>query len=264
MDRISEWGGAVNGHLDRAHVRTAVVAGGDTPWQSYLAEVLEERGWLVKRLDLAQPPVVLREVQERHGGIDAVVLSQWTGSPGLETPPSPVVSGAQFGRTVSPLLDWAETSREVIGEGGTGRVVMAVTAASVLSSPARPHESVAGAALVGYIRLCRGIAPGSDVAVNGLVMDPHDIDLGAELGSESLRTAAAVAAYLADHHCTLRGELISVARGRVARLFTMSTLGDYLISPSVEEMERRLERIIDPQHAVDLRSAESQSALIDV
>lgn len=137
---------------------------------------------------------------------------------------------------------------------GYGRIV---NTASALGAFGAPHSAPYVAAKAGIIGITRTAALDNanvDVRVNAiapiaytaLAKDFFDHHPTVNVEKLSTATVSPVVLYLAHESCTLNGELLSVAAGRVARICTMTAPGLYSERLTSEEVAAKLDAIMDP------------------
>jgi len=137
---------------------------------------------------------------------------------------------------------------------GYGRII---NTASALGAFGAPHSAPYVAAKAGIIGMTRAAAldnPGVDIRINsiapiaytGLAKDFFDNHPTVNVEKLSTTTVSPVVLYLAHESCSLNGELLSVAAGRVARICTITAPGFYSEDLSSEQVAENLHTIMDP------------------
>jgi NAD(P)-dependent dehydrogenase (short-subunit alcohol dehydrogenase family) len=137
---------------------------------------------------------------------------------------------------------------------GYGRII---NTASALGAFGAPHSAPYVAAKAGIIGLTRTAAldnSGVDIRINsiapiaytGLAKDFFDSHPTVNVEKLSTTTVSPVVVYLAHESCTLNGELLSVAAGRVARICTITAPGLYSENLTSEQVAENLQTIMDP------------------
>jgi len=137
---------------------------------------------------------------------------------------------------------------------GYGRIV---NTASALGAFGAPHSAPYVTAKAGIIGLSRAAALDNvdmDIRVNAIAPVANTtlakpfFSSHPELKTEKLTPAhvSPVVLYLCHESCSLNGELLSVAAGRVARIFAATAPGFYSETPSSEQVADNLEIVMDP------------------
>ena len=137
---------------------------------------------------------------------------------------------------------------------GYGRIV---NTASALGAFGAPHSAPYVTAKAGIIGLSRAAALDNvdmDVRVNSIApvanttLAKSFFESHPELSTEKLTPAhvSPVVLYLCHESCALNGELISVAAGRVARIFTATAPGFYSAALTSEQVADNLTTVMDP------------------
>jgi NAD(P)-dependent dehydrogenase (short-subunit alcohol dehydrogenase family) len=137
---------------------------------------------------------------------------------------------------------------------GYGRIV---NTASALGAFGAPHSAPYVTAKAGIIGLSKAAALDNvdmDIRVNAIApvanttLAKSFFASHPELKTEKLTPTrvSPVVLYLCHESCTLNGELISVAAGRVARIFMATAPGFYSDALTSEQVASNLERVMDP------------------
>jgi NAD(P)-dependent dehydrogenase (short-subunit alcohol dehydrogenase family) len=135
-----------------------------------------------------------------------------------------------------------------------GRIV---NTASALGAFGAPHSAPYVTAKAGIIGLTKSAAldtAGGHIRVNAIApiaytnlakefFDNHPTVDVAKLTTEKVSPAVL---YLAHESCTLSGELLSVAAGRVARICAITAPGFYSDAPTSEQVADNLATVMDP------------------
>jgi NAD(P)-dependent dehydrogenase (short-subunit alcohol dehydrogenase family) len=139
-----------------------------------------------------------------------------------------------------------------------GRIV---NTASALGAFGAPHSSPYVTAKAGIIGLTKAAAldtAGADIRVNAIspiaytqlakeFFDNHPTVDVAKLTTAKVSPAVL---YLAHESCSLNGELLSVAAGRVARICSITAPGFYSEEPTSEQVADNLDRVMDPTNYI--------------
>ena len=137
---------------------------------------------------------------------------------------------------------------------GYGRIV---NTASALGAFGAPHSAPYVTAKAGIIGLSKAAALDNvdmDIRVNAIApvanttLAKSFFASHPELKTEKLTPTrvSPVVLYLCHESCALNGELISVAAGRVARIFMATAPGFYSDALTSEQVASNLERVMDP------------------
>jgi NAD(P)-dependent dehydrogenase (short-subunit alcohol dehydrogenase family) len=146
-------------------------------------------------------------------------------------------------------------------------------ALSALGAFGAPHSAPYVAAKAGIIRLSRAAALDTadmDIRVNAIAPVANTTlaksffaghpELKAEKLTPSL--VSPVVLYLCHESCALNGELVSVAAGRAARIFTATAPGFYSDALTSEQVASNLETVTDPTgYIVPTRSMDQYQLL---
>jgi NAD(P)-dependent dehydrogenase (short-subunit alcohol dehydrogenase family) len=149
---------------------------------------------------------------------------------------------------------------------GHGRIVVATSSAGTYGNFGQVNYSAMKMALVGLAKTISIEGARFDVKANAIA--PTALtrmteglvgDLGAELGPE--RVAPAVA-WLCHESCSLAGEVLVSAAGRVARTFVAETKGYYDPSLTLEGVAEHMPQILETQGFAIPRAVGDASALL--
>jgi NAD(P)-dependent dehydrogenase (short-subunit alcohol dehydrogenase family) len=155
---------------------------------------------------------------------------------------------------------------------GYGRIVNMSSSAGAFGLPQASVYAAAKAGVVGFTKALAQEVGGSGIAVNA-VAPLADTTLAAGFFdayphlNRSLYRAELVApavAYLCSRGCALRGELLSVAAGRVARIFTATAPGLLDTAADHHDIGRQLAAILATDHFVIPTSALDEFLMIEV
>ena len=137
---------------------------------------------------------------------------------------------------------------------GYGRIVNTASALGAFGAPHSTPYVVAKAGIIGMTRAAALDNSGVDIRVNAiapiaytaLAKDFFDHHPTVNVEKLSTATVSPVVLYLAHETCTLNGELLSVAAGRVARICMITAPGLYSEQLTSEQVAENLEKIMDP------------------
>jgi len=191
---------------------------------------------------------------DRFGGIDILINNAGNGV----AAPLWKISTEDFNSVLNVHLFgtfWAmRAALRHMRRTGYGRIV---NTASALGAFGAPHSAPYVTAKAGIIGLSRAAALDNvdmDIRVNAIApvanttLAKSFFASHPELKTEKLTAAhvSPVVLYLCHESCGLNGELLSVAAGRVARIFAATAPGFYSETPSSEQVADNLKTVMDP------------------
>lgn len=159
-----------------------------------------------------------------------------------------------------------------LAESGSGRIVMTTSNSGLLGIPGSSAYAAAKAGLWGLVRVLALEGEESGIAVNGIApMAYTAMSARSSVAPQAwrngtgdawsrrldIRFVSPVAAWLCHQSCTLTGEVLSAAGGRVARYFMGLTRGFISDALTTEEVAAKIETVLDTaDHKVLGRAAD--------
>ena len=153
---------------------------------------------------------------------------------------------------------------------GYGRIVNTASALGAFGAPHSAPYAAAKAGIIAMTRVASLDAAGVDIRVNSiapiaytaLAKDFFDSHPTVNVEKLSTATVSPVVLYLAHDSCSLNGELLSVAAGRVARICTITAPGLYSENLTSEMVADNLDTIMDPTGYIVPRKSMDQYELL--
>jgi NAD(P)-dependent dehydrogenase (short-subunit alcohol dehydrogenase family) len=204
--------------------------------------------------DEAAVEALIQRAVDTFGRIDILINNAGN----VHTAPIWKLSTADFSAVLNVHLFgtfWAmRAALRLMRHNGYGRIV---NTASALGAFGAPHSAPYVTAKAGIIGLSKAAALDNvdmDIRVNAIApvanttLAKSFFASHPELNTEKLTPAHVSPAvlYLCHESCALNGELISVAAGRVARIFTATAPGFYSDALTSEQIADNLTTVMDP------------------
>lgn len=154
----------------------------------------------------------------------------------------------------------------------SGRIVNTASTVGAFGLPKIAGYAAAKAGIIGFTKAIALEAAGSGVGINAIapVADTRLADgffrSNPRLNRDRYQVSCVppVTAYLASRACDLTGELLSVAAGRIARVFMSTAAGHFDPHADHDQVNANIEAIMLSDHAVIPRSALDEFLLIEV
>ncbi|WP_394934848.1 SDR family NAD(P)-dependent oxidoreductase [uncultured Ilumatobacter sp.] len=160
----------------------------------------------------------------------------------------------------------------VMGPADTGRIVNTASSAGAFGIPEVGGYAAAKAGIIGFTKATALEVAKSGVAINAIApIASTRLAAGffkrySSLDQSRYRVESIppVTAFLASRACPLNGELISIAAGRAARIFTGTASGHLDPHADHHDIAAHLDAIMSTEHPVIPRSAFDEFLLIEV
>lgn len=207
---------------------------------------------------------------EAYGRIDAVVNNAGVGITGAVQD----VTSDQLRRSLEVnLLGTAWTMQAALAHmraQGHGRVVNTASGVGAFGAPGAFPYITAKAAVFGMTLSAAADHAGTDVCINTISPIAYSsmgtgfdqIDPAFDEERLHARRVSPVVLYLAHERCTMTGQTLHAAGGRVARVFTAMTAGYSSEHLTAAEVADHLDEITDPSTYFALASSREQYDLI--
>lgn len=154
----------------------------------------------------------------------------------------------------------------VMREAGYGRIVNTSSASGLFGNFGQANYGAAKAGIAGFTRVLAIEGAAQGVKVNAIAPIADTRMTEGLLGDLTQRVGPAgvspVVAYLAHEECAVTGEVLSVAGGRVARIFVAETPGVVLDDITPEAVRANLDAIEERDGAVEPDSLGAATAII--